>query len=58
MKYTGNTISKPVVGQEAKILLRTVREGGSVVSEQGRATAKRIAERIYKQQKAHVGTKI
>lgn len=51
MKYTGNTISKPVVGKEAKVLLKALNSGGFVASEEGIATAKRIAGRIHKQQK-------
>lgn len=51
MKYKGNTISKPVVGKEARELLRAINSGSRVASEQGIATAKRIAERILKQQK-------
>ncbi|GGM93850.1 hypothetical protein GCM10010967_28740 [Dyadobacter beijingensis] len=51
MKYKGNTISKPVVGKEAKALLKAVNSGGYVANEQGVITAKRIAERIIKQQK-------
>lgn len=51
MKYKGNTISKPVVGQEAKKLLKTINAGGHVANAQGIATARRIAERILKQEK-------
>jgi hypothetical protein len=54
MKYTGNTVSKPVVGREARTLLRAVNSGGYVASDQGKATAKRIAERIFQQQKNNV----
>jgi hypothetical protein len=51
MKYTGNTISKPVVGKEAKALLKALNSGSYVANDEAVATAKRIAERIHKQQK-------
>ncbi|SEJ00822.1 hypothetical protein SAMN05216327_105248 [Dyadobacter sp. SG02] len=50
MKYTGNTISKPVVGKEAKALVKAVKSGGYIANEQGIATAKRIAEQIVKRE--------
>ncbi|WP_169739238.1 hypothetical protein [Dyadobacter crusticola] len=58
MKYTGNTISKPVVGKEAKTLLKAVNSGSHVASDQGRVTAKKIAEKIFQQQKKNGAIKI
>lgn len=50
MKYKGNTISQPVVGKEAKALLKAVNSGGYIANEQALATAKRIAEQIFKRE--------
>ncbi len=50
MKYKGNTISRPVVGEEAKALLKAVNSGGYIANEQALATAKRIAEQIFKRE--------
>lgn len=51
MKYKGNTVSKPVVGKEAKLLLKAVESGSNIANERGTATAKKIASRILKQRK-------
>lgn len=50
MKYKGNTISKPVVGKEAKALVKAIKSGGYIANEQGVAMAKRIAEQIFKRE--------
>ena len=45
MKYPFYTLSKPVVGSEAKKLALAIKTGGSIYNEAAIATAKRIAER-------------
>lgn len=50
MKYRGNTVSKPVVGKEAKVLSEAIKSGSYVANEQAWTTINRIADKI-KQQK-------
>ncbi|WP_166444453.1 hypothetical protein [Dyadobacter bucti] len=50
MKYKGNTISKPVVGKEARILSKAIKSGGYVANEKAIATAKRVVEQILKEE--------
>ncbi len=45
MKYPDSTISKPVVGEEARILVKAVESGGYVANDAARATAARILAR-------------
>ncbi len=49
MKYSGDTISKPVVGREAEVLSEAIKTGGYLANEQAWATIHRISERIKKQ---------
>lgn len=51
MKYKGNTISQPVVGKQAKELIKVVESGGYIANEQALATAKRVAERIVQKER-------
>ena len=53
MHYPFYTLSKPVVGSEAKKLALAIKSGGSVSNDAAIATAKRIAERRKKRQIAH-----
>jgi len=46
MKYTGNTISKPVVGKEAEALSQAIKTGGFVANSQALETIRKIAERV------------
>lgn len=45
MKFISNTVSKPVVGKEAKKLVKAIRENRHVANEQAMETIKRIADR-------------
>jgi|GEM_PF-1096532 len=45
MNYPDSTISKPVVGEEARILVKAVESGGYVANDAARATAARILAR-------------
>lgn len=45
MKFVTNTISKPVVGREAKKLSKAIKQGTYVANEQAMATIERIAAR-------------
>nr|WP_295923132.1 hypothetical protein [uncultured Dyadobacter sp.] len=49
MKYSGDTVSKPVVGREAKILSNAIRNGSYVVNEQAWTTIQRITDKLKKQ---------
>lgn len=51
MRYTGNTISKPVVGKEAIILSDAIKSGGYVCNDKARETISRIVESIKKRKK-------
>ncbi|WP_176885020.1 hypothetical protein [Dyadobacter soli] len=51
MKYKGDTISQPVVGKQAKALVKAIKSGGYIANEQALATARRIAERIVQKEK-------
>ena len=53
MQYPFYTLSKPVVGSEARKLALAIKSGGSVSNEAAIATAKRIAERRKKRKVAH-----
>lgn len=50
MKYSGDTVSKPVVGREAKILSKAIRNGGYVANDEAWTTIRRITEKLKKQQ--------
>lgn len=54
MKYKGNTISQPVVGKQAKVLIKAIKSGGYIANEQALATAKRIAERIVQNERNEI----
>jgi len=43
MKYPLHTVSKPVTGEEARELIKTVESGGSLSTERGLAVAKEVA---------------
>ena len=45
MKYPLNTVSKPVVGSQAKRLLKAVREGKPLANAAAQATINRIIAR-------------
>jgi len=45
MNYPDSTISKPVVGEEARILVKAMESGGYVANDAARATAARILAR-------------
>lgn len=49
MKYTGNTISKPVVGKEAEALSQAIKTGGFVANTQALETIRKIADRVKSQ---------
>jgi hypothetical protein len=49
MKYSGDTVSKPVVGREAEALSKAIKTGGYVANEQAWATIHRITEQIRKE---------
>jgi hypothetical protein len=51
MKYTGNTVSKPVVGKEAETLSAAIKNGSFVANEQAWETINRIADKIRKNKK-------
>ncbi|MFM7885537.1 MAG: hypothetical protein ACKPCM_02330 [Pseudanabaena sp.] len=53
MKYPFYTLSKPVVGSEAKKLALAIKTGGSISNEAAIATAKRIAERRKNRKMTH-----
>jgi hypothetical protein len=46
MKYTGNTVSKPVSGSEAKVLSEAIKTGKGVANELAWATIHRVADGI------------
>ena len=52
MKYTGNTVSKPVVGREAETLSKAIKSGSFVANDQAWATINRIANRMKNNKKA------
>ena len=54
MKYKGNTISQPVVGKQARALIKAIKSGGYIANEQALATAKRIAERIVQNERNEI----
>lgn len=54
MKYKGNTISQPVVGEQAKELIKVIESGGYIANEQALATAKRVAERIVQKERNEI----
>lgn len=45
MKFISNTVSNPIVGKEAKKLIKAVKADGHVANEQAMETIKRIVER-------------
>ncbi|MCE7073223.1 hypothetical protein LZG74_23100 [Dyadobacter sp. CY327] len=45
MRFISNTVSKAVIGKEAKKLIKAVRENRHVANEQAMETIKRIVER-------------
>lgn len=49
MKYSGDTVSKPVVGREAEVLSKAIKAGSYLANEQAWATINRITERIKRQ---------
>lgn len=49
MDYTGNTISKPVVGSEAELLSAAIKNGEGLVNEQAWVTIRRIVEGMNKE---------
>ncbi|SDG66072.1 hypothetical protein SAMN04487996_12188 [Dyadobacter soli] len=49
MKYSGDTVSKPVVGREAELLSEAIKTGGYVANEQAWVTIRRITEQIKKE---------
>lgn len=49
MKYSGDTVSKPVAGREAKTLSNAIRNGSYVANEQAWTTIQRITGRLKKQ---------
>jgi hypothetical protein len=44
MKYTGNTVTKPVVGRAAEKLSHALRTGGSVTNDAAKETIRQIIE--------------
>lgn len=48
MKFVANTVSKPVVGKEAKVLAKALKAGKYVANAQAMATVERIANRRSK----------
>ncbi len=54
MKYPLGTVSKPVLGKEARKLARAVKSDGYVANEAAIAVAKRIAERRRLREATHV----
>jgi hypothetical protein len=54
MKYPLNTTSKPVVGAQAKKLLKAVKEGKSLTNDAAQATIRRL---IARRQSNDVGQK-
>lgn len=53
MKYSGDTVSKPVVGREAEALSQAIKTGGYLANEQAWATIHRITEQIKKKNQTH-----
>jgi hypothetical protein len=52
MKYTGNTVSKPVVGKEAEALSQAIKTGSYVANDQAWVTINRITDKIRTRNKA------
>jgi hypothetical protein len=53
MKYPDRTVSKPVTGQEAKQLIDSLKNGGSMTTDEGRATFERILARRQASEKGN-----
>ena len=51
MKFVTNTVSKPVVGREAKKLIKAIKTNGHVTNDQAIETIKRIVDRRANQQR-------
>lgn len=49
MKYSGDTVSKPVVGREAEELSQAIKTGGYLANKEAWATIHRITEQIKKE---------
>jgi len=49
MDYTGNTISKPVVGREAELLSAAIKNGEGLANERAWATIRRIVDGMNKE---------
>ncbi|MCF0050977.1 hypothetical protein LXM25_12965 [Dyadobacter sp. LJ53] len=45
MKFITSTVSKPVIGREAKKLFKAIKADGHVANEQAMETIKRIVDR-------------
>jgi hypothetical protein len=53
MQYPLHTVSQPVTGDEARKLARAIKLGQSIANPAAIATAKRIAKRRKRAEKAH-----
>ncbi|WP_169739277.1 hypothetical protein [Dyadobacter crusticola] len=58
MKFVTNTLSKPVVGKEAKKLIKAIKTDGHVANEQAMETIRRIVDRRAKQNTNVIDQKI
>ncbi len=56
MEYPFRTVSGPVTGQEAKELLESIENGGSMTNDAGRATIARILARRRENEKKQDAT--